>query len=132
MEVPEDLKATAVDCFNKRLQFVGMCHRAGVRILAGTDAPGLGTMVSGLALHRELELLCRSGLSPLDALRAATITAAGALRQEHNLGSVASGKLADLILLDADPLVDIRNTRRIFLVMRGGQVVWSGDDKNIR
>jgi imidazolonepropionase-like amidohydrolase len=71
-------------------------------------------------LHQELELLVSSGLTPAAALQAATIHNARALHQANNLGSIEAGKLADMVILDANPLADIRNTRRIFRVVRGG------------
>ena len=76
--------------------------------------------VPGFALHRELELLVASGLSPLQALRAATLTAAQALGKEE-LGSVEPGKLADMVVLDADPLQEIHNLKKIHLVVQGGK-----------
>ncbi|MBC7851877.1 MAG: amidohydrolase family protein [Pirellulaceae bacterium] len=79
-------------------------------------------MTPGFSLHQELEMLVESGLPPAAALRAATMHNAAALRQEERLGSIAPGKLADIVLLAANPLDDIRNTRRIELVIRGGQV----------
>jgi len=69
-----------------------------------------------------LELLVESGLTPAAALQAATIQNARALKQAEYLGSIEVGKLADLVVLDADPLVDIRHSRRIHRVIRGGQV----------
>lgn len=67
-------------------------------------------------------MLVESGLSPADALRAATLNNATALRKQHELGSIAPGKLADMVLLTANPLDDIRHTRRIELVIRGGVI----------
>jgi imidazolonepropionase-like amidohydrolase len=120
--LPDEMKSLAAESFKKRQQFIGMCHRAGVRLLAGTDAFGLGKMIPGLSLHHELELLVEAGLAPLDALRAATITAARALRKESDLGSIKAGKLADLVFLDADPLANINNTQKIHGVMKGGRI----------
>lgn len=91
---------------------VGDAHAAGVGILAGTDA-GDTYVFPGFGLHDELAELVRSGLSPADALRSATIRAAQFSGMERDFGSVDVGKAADLILLDADPLADIGNTRRI-------------------
>ena len=85
------------------LDVVGM-HRAGVRILAGTDAPWL--VVPGFSLHDELFLLVKAGLTPADALRAATSDTAQFLGLQNSLGTVETGKLADLVLLDANPLED--------------------------
>lgn len=107
--------------FKKRQEFIGMCNRAGVKLIAGTDGPGLGTLVPGYGLHHELKLLVQSGLSPLQALRAATLTAAEALGKDNELGSVEPGKLADMLILNADPLADIDNASRIELIIKGGR-----------
>jgi imidazolonepropionase-like amidohydrolase len=117
------LRSIAVTGLRKRAQFVGMCSRAGVRIVAGTDGPGIGTLAPGFGLHRELALLVVSaGLSPLEALRAATLHAAQALRKDAQLGAIEPGKLADLVILDADPLTDIQNTGKISGVVQGGKM----------
>ncbi len=120
-EVPDKLKETAREGFRKREEFVGMCNRAGVKIIAGTDGPGLGTLVPGYGLHHELQLLVQSGLTPLQALRAATLTAAEALGKDRELGSIEPSKLADMLIVDADPLVDIRNASKIELIIKGGK-----------
>ena len=119
--VPDKLKESARIGFKKRQEFIGMCNRAGVKIIAGTDGPGLGTLVPGYGLHHELQLLVQSGLSPLQALRAATLTAAEALGKDNELGSVEAGKLADMLILNADPLADIDNASRIELIIKGGR-----------
>ncbi|MGH7585991.1 MAG: amidohydrolase family protein [Gemmatimonadales bacterium] len=95
-------------------------HRAGVPLMTGTDSEGLGAQ-PGFGLHTELELLVHCGLSPLDALRSATSVPARELRIADSVGSVEPGKVADLVLLDADPLADIGHVRRITGVMRAGQ-----------
>lgn len=94
-------------------------HDAGVPILAGSDAPQ-ERLALGHGLHAELEYLVRAGLSPLEALTAATGAAGARLHTPPDIGVVATGNLADLVLVEADPLVDIRNTRRIRLVVKGG------------
>jgi hypothetical protein len=94
---------------------------AGVRLLAGTDMPQ-AFIYPGFSLHDELALLVRSGLTPLEALRAATYNPAEYFGSLDSLGTVAQGKIADLVLLDADPLLDIRNTRRISVVIANGRV----------
>jgi Tol biopolymer transport system component len=91
--------------------------RSGVRIGAGTDIWQIPTGV-----HMELEELVASGLSPLDAIRAATGDAARILGAE-DLGTIAAGKWADLIILDGDPVMDIRNSRRIWAVLQAGHVL---------
>jgi len=95
-------------------------HRAGVPLLAGTDL-GDPYVIPGHALHDELQLLVEAGLSPLDALRSATLEPARAVGLAADLGSIRAGAIADLVVLDADPLSDIRNTRRIRAVVAGGR-----------
>ncbi|WP_298128184.1 amidohydrolase family protein [Brevundimonas sp.] len=92
---------------------------AGVMIVAGTDALG----GSSPNLHLELQLLVsRCGLSPLEAIRAATLNAAVVMGLDRELGSVAPGKRADLVVLSADPSVDIRNTLTVSAVIKGGVI----------
>ena len=95
-------------------------HRDGVRILAGSDAWN-PNVVAGFSLHDELALLVGIGMSPLDALRAATLNPARFFEATDSLGTIAPGKLADLVLLDADPLADIHNTMRIRAVVANGR-----------
>ncbi|MGW2380164.1 amidohydrolase family protein [Streptomyces lincolnensis] len=105
--------------FAHRLQLVSELHGAGVRLAAGTDT-GTGYLVPGFALHDELALLVSAGLTPAEALRAATRDAARTLGLPA-VGTVARGQAADLLVLDADPLRDIRNTRRIHGVVVDGR-----------
>ncbi|MCA1560540.1 MAG: amidohydrolase family protein [Acidobacteria bacterium] len=125
--LPPELKEAARASFRKRLQFVRMLAQAGVPIVAGTDGVGLGTLLPGFGLQHELGLLADAGLTPLQALQAATITAARALKREKDLGSLAPGKFADFLLLDANPLLDVRNAARISLVVKGGLVYRPAD-----
>lgn len=108
--------------FEKTIEIVGVMHREGVGIMAGTDASGgfIG-LIPGISLHYELVLLVEAGLTPLEALRAATLNPARFLGQERELGTVERGKLADLVLLDADPLTRITNTQRIAGVVANGR-----------
>jgi hypothetical protein len=89
---------------------------AGVGILAGCDA-----MIAGFCVHDELALMVSSGMTPLAALQAATVNPARSLAREMTLGSVAAGRSADLVLLDANPLEDIANVRRIRAVVAAGR-----------
>ena len=99
-------------------------HRAGVRFLAGTDL-GVALSHPGFALHEELQVLVDVvGLTPREALAAATVNAAAWLGQADELGTIEPGKLADLVLLEADPLEDIANVARIRAVIARG--VWYG------
>jgi hypothetical protein len=109
-----------IDDHSRRV--VGALHRAGVRLLAGTDSFD-AFVVPGFALHQELELLVQAGLTPMEALQAATREPARFLGLEAERGTIEVGKAADLVLLEADPLADIRNTRRIGAVVLGGRVV---------
>ncbi len=122
LKVSDELKELARSGVEKRRKFIGMCHRAGVRVVAGTDGPGIGTLAPGFGLHRELELLVAAGLTPMDALRAATFNAAAALGQEKNLGVVEAGKLADIVLVRGDPRVNIANASQVEAVVLRGQL----------
>jgi imidazolonepropionase-like amidohydrolase len=103
-----------------------LLNEAGVTLLAGTDV-GIPALIPGISLHEELELLVEAGLTPLEALRTATINPARVLGRADSLGSVEAGKLADLVLLEADPLVDIRNTQRIRAVVADGRLYRRAD-----
>lgn len=106
----------------RQMAFVGRAHEAGVRIAAGTDTPN-PFVIPGKSLHGELQLLVECGLRPMDALVAATGRAAELLGQQNTLGTVEKGKLADLVILDNDPLQDIRNTLSISSVMMSGEAI---------
>jgi imidazolonepropionase-like amidohydrolase len=98
-----------------------LLERAGVLVLAGTDAGFLNSYVyPGVGLHQELELMVAAGLTPLEALRAATINGARFLGREGRAGTVERGRVADLVILDRDPLRDIRATRDIHAVVLRG------------
>jgi hypothetical protein len=103
------------------LALVGGFHRAGGIVMAGTDCPNVA-IVSGFSLHRELELLVRAGLSPMEAIMAATRRPAERLGRRDVFGTLAAGRSADLLLLTADPLADIRNVGRIERVIARGAV----------
>lgn len=112
---PEELdKARAR--FAKALGLLQLLHQAGVPIVAGTDQT-----VPGHSLHRELELYVQAGFTPQEAIAAATLIPARAMKREHELGTIAAGKLADFIVVDGDPLADIRALRRVTLVVAGGK-----------
>ncbi|MDR3702538.1 MAG: amidohydrolase family protein [Candidatus Sulfopaludibacter sp.] len=97
-------------------------ERRGVRILAGTDTP-YPYCVPGFALHEELALLVEAGLSPAAALRTATWNPAEFLHVSQDYGSLEPSKVADLVVLDANPLIAIANTRRIHAVVRRGHLI---------
>ena len=107
--------------YRKQFEIVGAMRRAGVGIVAGTDVLN-PYCFPGFSLHDELELLVSAGLTPMEALQAATWNPARMLGREKELGSVAKGKLADLVLLDGNPLESIGNTRRINAVVANGRL----------
>jgi hypothetical protein len=107
--------------YQRELEVIGRMGRTGVELLAGIDV-GNPFLIPGFSLHDELSLLVKAGLSPAEALRSATINPARFLGRDAELGTIATGKLADLVLLDANPLQDIRNTTRINAVVVNGRV----------
>ena len=106
--------------YQKELEVVGAMRRAGVDMLAGTDEPN-PFCFPGFSLHDELGLLVEAGLTPMEALQAATYKAAEFLGMMDSLGTVEEGKIADLVLLEADPLEDIGNSRKIAAVVVDGR-----------
>ena len=111
---PEDLdKARAR--FAKALALLKLLHQAGVPIVAGTDQT-----VPGHSIHRELELYVQAGFTPLEALQAATLIPARVMNRDKELGTIEVGKRADFVVVDGDPLADIRALRRVGLVVAGG------------
>ncbi len=101
-------------------------HRRGVKLLAGSHALDKEFV---LALHWELEYFVEAGIPPLEVLRIATQEAAAAVGAEDDLGTLEPGKLADIVLLDANPLEDIKNTQTIWRVIKGG---WVFDPEALR
>ena len=106
--------------YQLRLRQVNAAHRAGVKLLAGTDATSTYP-VHGFSLHDELALFVQAGLTPMEALQTATINPAKFLTPAPSVGTIEQGKLADLVLLDADPLTDINNTKKIAAVILNGR-----------
>lgn len=100
-------------------------HAAGITVAAGTDAGNIGTL-HGPSLHRELELMAEAGLSASAILTAATRDAARVFAPEPEFGTIEPGKLADMLILDTDPLADVRNLRRIRQVVLGGRIINPG------
>ncbi len=113
---PPGSEARVARFWQAYLGTVRALHAAGVPIVAGTDQA-----VPGHSLHREMELYVAAGFTPLAAIQAATIVPARAMHRDRDLGTVEPGKLADLIVVDGDPLADIRNLRRIVTVVQGGR-----------
>jgi imidazolonepropionase-like amidohydrolase len=113
--VPAELRDRAQAALERSLKLTGRLHRGGVPLMAGSDL-----VVPGHSMFRELELLVRAGLSPLEAIRAATLVPARALKMESELGTVEAGKRADLIVVAGNPLDSISHIRRVkYVVTRG-------------
>ncbi len=110
------------ETFEKHLEIVGRMRRTGVEFLAGTDTPN-PYCFPGFSLHDELALLVRAGLSPMEALQAATRNPAKYLGLLDSLGTLEQGKIADLVLLEANPLADITNTQKINAVVVNGKLL---------
>jgi len=107
--------------FRKQQELTARLFRSGVTLLVGTDAP-VAFCPPGFAIHQELALLVEAGITPAAALQMATLNNARTLRQDRSLGSIEAGKLADLVILDANPLAEIGNSRKIHSIIRGGKV----------
>jgi len=112
---------------HKELEIVDAMHRAGVPLLAGTDTAAAVDVLPGFSLHQELEYFVQAGLSPMEALQTATRNPAEFLGLQNETGTVATGKLANLVLLEANPLQDIRNTRKIWAVIMNGRLLTRAD-----
>lgn len=125
--IPGDLPAETIalrkSVFQRFLELIGLMRREQVNILAGTDAGGIRNVFPGFSLHDELALLVQAGLSPIEALQTATRNPAIFLGMSASFGTVERGKLADLVLLEANPLENIENTRRISAVIVNGRYI---------
>ena len=116
MSDPPSPKPSAVSLQNLRKVW-----DAGIPVVMGTDAGNIGTL-HGPSVFREMELMTRAGLTPLQVLRSATVNGAKAMNLERDIGTVQPGKLADLVVLDADPLADVLNLSRIHRVIKDGKL----------
>jgi imidazolonepropionase-like amidohydrolase len=119
--------ATRKRFVEKELEVVNTMHRAGIEFLAGTDTPPGVHVFPGFSLHEELQRFVAAGFTPMEALQTATLNPAKFLGMDDRLGTIEKGKLADLVLLDANPLDDIRNTRKIAAVIVNGRYLSRAD-----
>jgi hypothetical protein len=119
LATPEVQKAM-LDFYTKGLEITGAAHKAGVKVLLGTDA-GDSYVFPGFSVHDELQELVKAGLSPTEALRAATWEGAVFLGRTSDAGSLEPAKLADMVVLDANPLADVRNASKIHAVIFNGR-----------
>jgi imidazolonepropionase-like amidohydrolase len=113
--------ATRKAFVEKELEVVSAMHRAGIPFIAGTDTPPGVYIFPGFSLHEELQRFVAAGFTPMEALQTATLNPAKFLGLDDRLGTIEKGKLADLVLLDANPLEDIRNTQKIEAVIVNGR-----------
>jgi imidazolonepropionase-like amidohydrolase len=116
LEAPKDKEAAYREAFPAMLRLLGALHQAGVTIIPGTDA------LAGYMLHHELELYVRAGIPAAEVLRMATLTSAEVMGANKDRGVIAAGKLADMILVDGDPLKNIRDLDKITTVIKAGNV----------
>ena len=114
--LPEAQAKASAPRFQSMLALVKALHTRGIPIIAGTD---MG--FPGYSVARELELYVQAGLSTLEALQSATVVPAMVMKMDKTMGSVRRGKVADLVILDADPLKDIRNVRKVWKVFKDGE-----------
>jgi imidazolonepropionase-like amidohydrolase len=115
--VPPGTVPQANAIMDRYLAIIGALHRAGIPIVAGTDQ-----VVPGHSLHREIELYVKSGFTPMEAIQAATLVPARVMKLQNEVGTIEAGKRADLIILDRDPLDNIRNIRTAKTVITGGRM----------
>jgi len=111
----------------KELEVVNAMHRAGIDFLAGTDTPPGVYIFPGFSLHEELQRFVAAGFTPMEALQTATLNPARFLGMDDRLGTIEKGKLADMVLLNANPLEDIRNTQKIAAVIVNGRYLSRAD-----
>lgn len=114
-DIPEDKAATYAASADALLTLIGKLHRAGIPLVAGTDS------IAGFTLHSELELYARAGIPPAEVLRIATLGAAGVVGEDDQMGRIAPGYRAELVLVDGDPLTDLSALRKVVLTLRGNR-----------
>ena len=127
----DDNLAVRKKFLEKELEVVHLLHQKGVRFLAGTDTPPGVYIFPGFSLHEELQRFVVAGFTSLEALQTATINPAEFFGMEARVGSVEPGKLADLVLLNANPLTDIANTQKIAAVIANGRYYSKQDLQNL-
>ena len=119
--------ATRKNFIEKELEVVQLLHKAGVEFLAGTDTPAGVHIFPGFSLHEELQRFVAAGFTPLEALQTATLNPARFFGMQEQLGTIEEGKLADLVLLSANPLEDISNTQKVAGVFVNGRYFYHAE-----
>ena len=121
-------RAPEKESYAKVAEFLRKYSAAGGKVIAATDAGPL----PGLSLHYEMEMLVDAGIPPMKAIQAATLWGAESIGQQKDLGSIEAGKLADITVVDANPLNDITATRKIGMVIKDGKVLDTAYDPAFR
>jgi imidazolonepropionase-like amidohydrolase len=121
LAIPEGMDQRYQDSFRQMLKMTKAFYDSGIPIVAGTDA------LAGFTLPRELELYGEAGIPSAKVLQLATIGAASVMKRDQDLGTIATGKLADMILVDGDPTVHVGDVRRVRTVVKGGVVYQTAD-----
>lgn len=117
MGVPAEIEARAKSSFDLSLRVTKALHEAGIPLIVGTDLA-----IPGHTEFREMELFVKAGISPLEAIKAATIVPAQVFNLDKNLGTIEEGKFADLILVDGNPLENISDIRKVRFVVKDGRM----------
>jgi len=123
--------ATRKKFVDKELEVVRMLHKAGVPFLAGTDTPAGVHIFPGFSLHEELQRFVAAGFTPLEALQTATLNPARFFGMEGQLGTIEEGKIADMVLLSANPLENIANTQKIAGVFVNGRYFYHAETEKM-
>jgi imidazolonepropionase-like amidohydrolase len=126
-KLPPEMRETFHREYDLQLRVVKIFDEAGVKLAAGTDATGAGWIIPGFSLHQEFDELAKAGLSPLRVLQMTTLNAAQMLGTSDTMGTVEAGKLADLVVLDANPIDSVTNLHGISGVVRSGRYYSSSD-----
>jgi imidazolonepropionase-like amidohydrolase len=111
-------------------EFLRRFSEAGGKVLAASDTGCCEQIVPGLSLHQEMQMIADAGVTPMKAIQGATLWAAEVIGRDRDLGSVEPGKLADLTVVDGNPLTDLRATRNVRMVIKGGEVMDTAYDPN--
>jgi imidazolonepropionase-like amidohydrolase len=121
LPVPPGMDARYRESFERMVQMVGVLHRSGVTLVAGSDGPGF------MNLPRELELYVSAGIAPAEVMSLATLGAARVMKRDQDYGRIAPGYVADLILVDGDPTINISDLRKVRTVVRGDRLYDSAE-----
>jgi len=118
-EMDDDLSGSSQDYSNWQMGVVNLMNKNGINFMAGTDTP-IYFLTPGLSLHKEIQILVKSGLSNIEALKSSTYNPSKYFGLQHKLGSIKEGQIADLVILSENPLKNIENTKSIEVVIKNG------------